>query len=175
MYNKVHIAPVPYFPPVRMGWRSSFSQIVRQEMIEGIEVYHPRYFMTPKVGMSLYGLMMFLSVLPIVKKIKNTFDFDMIDAHYVYPDGFAAVLLGHVFRKPVVVSARGTDIYLYKEFPLIRKLLRYTLLKADRVISVCQALKEEMAKLGIPRNKISVVPNGVDPNKFYPFFTRGSP
>src|SRR5215510_5748560 len=88
------VAPVPYFPPVKITPRWHFSQIPRCESIEGITVYHPRYFMTPKVGMSFYGLTMFLSVLRTVAKIQQDFSFDLIDAHYVYPDGFAAVLLG---------------------------------------------------------------------------------
>src|SRR5262249_14125548 len=158
---------VPYFPAIKLNWRWRFSQVARRELRNGIEVYHPRYFLTPKIGMALYGWMMFLSVLPAVRRIQRGFDFDLIDAHYVYPDGFAAVLFGRVFKKPVVVSARGTDINLYSKFPVIRRLLQYTLHKADRVISVCSALKEAMVKLGIPAEKISVVPNGVDVTKFY--------
>jgi glycosyltransferase involved in cell wall biosynthesis len=161
------VAPVPYFPPIKITSRWLFSQVARQEIIEGVEVYHPRYFMTPRVGMASYGLMMFLSVFPLVRKIRRDFDFDLIDAHYVYPDGFAAVLLGRLFRKPVVVSARGSDINLYRDFPLIQKLLRHTLRKADSVIAVCQALKEAMIRLKIPGEKISVIPNGVDSGKFY--------
>jgi glycosyltransferase involved in cell wall biosynthesis len=118
--------------------------------------------------MALYGWMMFLSVLPVVKRIKKNFEFDLIDAHYVYPDGFAAVLLGRVFKKPVVVSARGSDINLFKTFPLIRKLLVCVLRRAVRVIAVSKALKEAVVQLGIPEEKISGIPNGVDPEKFYP-------
>jgi len=162
------VAPVPYYPRFGSGWRRSFSMIKPYEVIEGIEVNHPRYFMTPKVGMTFYGMKMFLSVLPTVIRLQKEFDFDLIDAHYIYPDGFAAVLLGSLFRKPVVVSARGSDINLYKEFPLIRRLLQYTLGKADRVIAVCQALKNEMIRLGVPPEKVAVIPNGVAPGKFYP-------
>jgi teichuronic acid biosynthesis glycosyltransferase TuaC len=135
------VAPVPYFPRFKLNWRWRFSQVVRREFRDGVEVYHPRYFMTPKVGMVLYGWMMFLSVLPIVKKIQKNFDFDLIDAHFIYPDGFAAVLLGQLFGKPVVVSARGSDINLFETLPVIRKLLQYVLRKAARVIAVSQALK----------------------------------
>jgi glycosyltransferase involved in cell wall biosynthesis len=162
------VAPVPYYPSVAPGWRQIFSQVMRFKTIDGIEVYHPRYFMIPKIGMSLYGLMMFLSVLPIMRRIKRSFDFDLIDAHFVYPDGFAAIMLGGYFGKPVVVSARGSDINLYKDLLVIRGLLRYTLLKADGVISVSQALKDEMIRLDIQEDKIFVIPNGVDTDKFYP-------
>ena len=162
------IAPVPYFPAIKFNWRWRFSQVARRELRNGIEVYHPRYFLTPKIGMALYGWMMFLSVLPAVRRIQRGFDFDLIDAHYVYPDGFAAVLFGRVFKKPVVVSARGSDINLFKTLPLIRKLLRYVLRRAARVVAVSKALKEAMVQLGIPEEKISGIPNGVDPEQFYP-------
>lgn len=161
------IAPVPYFPPINLSWRSKYSQVMRREIREGLEVFHPRYFITPKIGMSLYGLKMFLSVLPTVKKIQKNFDFDIIDAHYIYPDGFAAVLLGKYLRKPVVVSARGSDINLFTEFPVIRKLLKYTLRSADHIISVSGALKEAIVQLAIPGRKIAIVPNGVSMDKFF--------
>jgi teichuronic acid biosynthesis glycosyltransferase TuaC len=160
------IAPVPYFPAFKLNWRWQFSQVAPLEVRDGIEVYHPRYFMTPKVGMNLYGLIMFLSVLSAVRKVQRNFDFDLIDAHFIYPDGFAAVLLGQFLRKPVVVSARGSDINRYSTFPIIRRLLLYTLSRADGVIAVSKALKEAMVQLGIAGRKISVIPNGVDMEKF---------
>lgn len=163
------VAPVPYSPAVKLGWRWRFSRVAQQEVIEGVEVYHPRYLMTPKVGMSLYGMSMFLSLLPKVKEIQRSFAFDLIDAHYVYPDGFAALLLGRFFRKPVVVSARGSDINLFATLPIIRRLLQFTLRRADKVIAVCQALRQGIMQLGIPEEDVIVVPNGVDPDKFYPF------
>jgi glycosyltransferase involved in cell wall biosynthesis len=162
------VAPVPYFPAININWRWRYSQVTRRELRDGIEVHHPRYFITPKLGMTLYGWLMFLSVLSTVKKIQKDFDFDLIDAHFVYPDGFAAVLLGWFFRRPVVVTARGSDVNLYRTFPLVRKLLRFVLRKAVKVVAVSRALKEAMVELGIPEDKICGVPNGVDMEKFYP-------
>jgi glycosyltransferase involved in cell wall biosynthesis len=103
-----------------------------------------------------------------VKRIRKQFNFDVVDAHYVYPDGFAAVLLGKYFGKPVVISARGSDINLYRTLPLIRGLLQYALHKADKVVAVSQALKQSMVQVGIPEEKISYIPNGVDLQKFRP-------
>jgi teichuronic acid biosynthesis glycosyltransferase TuaC len=162
------VAPVPYFPPIKANWRWRFSQVARFEVRDGLDVYHPRYYMTPKWGMILYGVLMFLSVLTAVRRLQKNFDFDLIDAHFVYPDGFAAVLLGKYFNKPVVVSARGSDINLYSAFDLIRWMLRYTLTEAKAVIAVSEALKEAITRLGIPADKVFVVPNGVDIKKFYP-------
>lgn len=163
------VAPVPYFPPLKISQKWLFSQVARQEIIDGIEVYHPKYLMTPKVGMALYGLQMFLCALSTVRRVKRSFDFDLISAHTAYPEGLASVLLGAYFNKPVIVSARGSDINLLQTFPLIRQLLRFTLNKADSVIAVSDALKRSMIGLGILDSKISVIPNGVDVKKFHSF------
>ena len=121
---------------------------------------------TPKVGMVFYGLMMFLSVLLEVRKIQKDFDFDLIDAHYMYPDCYAAVLVGRFLRKPVVVSARGSDVNLFSRFSIIRRLLIYVLLRADHVIAVSSALQRAIVQLGVSEEKVSVIPNGVDGGKF---------
>jgi teichuronic acid biosynthesis glycosyltransferase TuaC len=162
------VAPVPYFPRLRINRRWMFSQIAKTEVIDGIQVYHPRYFISPKVGMAFYGLMMFLSIIPTIRHIRKNFNFDLIDGHYIYPDGFAAVLFGRVFRKPVVLSARGSDINLFAEFPVIRRLLRLALNKADKIIAVSEALKEAMVRLGICGEKIHVIRNGINPKHFHP-------
>ena len=166
--NEVQVvAPVPYFPPVKISSRWQFSQIVSRETIDGVEVYHPRYFMTPKVGMAFYGWTMFLSVLPMVRRLRKHYAFDLIDAHFMYPDGMAATLIGRFLGIPVVVSARGSDILLYSQFATIHPLLRKTLQTARETIAVSQELKASMVRLGAPDAKVTVIPNGVDPEKFH--------
>ncbi len=162
------VAPIPYFPPLKQfsAWYQ-YSQIPKVETLDNIPTYHPRYLVTPKIGMSFYGWWMFLSSLKTVKSISKQFPIDLIDAHYVFPDGFAAVLLGKAIGKPVIVSARGTDINMYPQLPIIRPLIKYVLNNADHVVSVCGSLKEIMRDLGTPEDKISVIPNGIDPNNFY--------
>jgi len=163
------VAPVPYCPPwPALGKWYQHSQVKKYEVMDGIEVYHPRYPLIPKVSMPFHGLSLFLSTLNLVKRIYQSFPFDVIDGHYIYPDGFAAVLLGMVMKRPVVLSARGSDIHLFTGFKSIKPMISYALGHADHVISVCEALKKEMIKLGIDDNKITVIPNGVDTEKFQP-------
>ena len=165
------IAPVPYFPPFKINQRWRYSQVAHSEEIDGVKVLHPRYLMIPKVGMVLHGLLMFLSLYLIIKKVQKEFDFDLIDSHYAYPDGFAAVLVGQLLKKPVIISARGSDVNLFRTFPVIQRLLRFSFLRAERVIAVSRALKDAILRLNIPEEKIEVIPNGVDLEKFKPIPT----
>ncbi|MFA6320563.1 MAG: glycosyltransferase [Candidatus Omnitrophota bacterium] len=163
------VAPVPYFPHINISKKwYAFSQVPAEEVIDGLKVYHPRYFITPKIFRSLYGVFMFISTINFVKKIKKDFNFDLIDAHFVYPDGLAAVMTGKCLGTKVMVTARGTDINWYTKFRMIRPLVRYVLKNAAHIVSVSSYLKQIMLGLGIDEDKISVIPNGVDTKKLFP-------
>src|SRR5262249_55671963 len=94
--------------------------------------------------------------------------FECIDSHWIYPDGFAAVLAGKMLGVPVFCSARGTDVNVYPTMPVIRHLIGWTLRRADGIIAVSQALKDVMVAFGIAEEKIRVIGNGADINRFYP-------
>ncbi len=167
------VAPVPYFPSwLRGSRRQMMSQVPRQERIGDLTVYHPRYPLLPKISMPLHGFLMFMGCLPSVLRLHRHVRFDCIDAHFVYPDGFVATLLGKLLKVPVVVSARGTDINLYPSFRLIRPMIRWTLQQAAGIIAVCRSLKDAMASLGISPEKIVVIGNGVDARRFEPLERR---
>ncbi len=101
--------------------------------------------------------------------IESGYHVDLIDAHYFYPDGVAAVWLAREFGLPVTVTARGTDINLIPEFSRPRKLIQQAAARADGLITVCQALKTRLVELGIPDERIVVLRNGVDLDLFRPF------
>ena len=161
------VAPVPYFPPVRCYHRwDQYTRVRSRERIDRLPVYHPRYVTIPRVGMALYGLLYFLSLYPFLRRLHRRRPFDLLDAHYLYPDGLAAVLLARALGRPVVLSARGTDVNLFMRLPLIRRWILYALRRCDRIIAVSGALKEAMVAAGIGPRKIDVVPNGVDVSLF---------
>lgn len=166
--NEVEVvAPTPYFPRwlKTRRWQSA-GTLPHLETIRTLTVHHPRYLLLPKISMPFHALSMFLGCLPEIRRINRRGKIDCIDAHFVYPDGLAAVLLGKLLRVPVIVSARGTDINVYPSFPMIRPMIRWTLREASALIAVSAALKSAMAALGTDENKIRVVPNGVDSQRF---------
>ena len=164
------VAPVPWFPSTnpRFGRYGSFARIPLTEQRVGVDVHHPRYFLPPKMGMHIAPFMLAKAALPVMKKIAATDGFDVIDAHYFYPDGVAAVLLGMYFRKPVIISALGTDINLIPKFPLARAMIKWAGRRSAAMITVCAALKREMVDLGMEADKIFPLRNGVDLQLFHP-------
>ncbi len=162
------VAPVPYYPDFKIFRRYQYySQVPLSEIIDGVKVYHPRYPMIPKVSMRFHGRLMSFGIRNFIKKLYKEFAFDLIDAHFIYPDCQAGVFLGDMLNVPVVVSARGSDIHEYLNYSGIKPQIIDTLKRAKHIISVCDALKSMMLDLDIDGKKISVIPNGIDSNHFY--------
>src|SRR5438552_1030944 len=144
------------------------SRIPWKEQWGSITVYHPRYFLVPALSAPFHGFLMFLGSLLLIVRLHKLLRFDCVDAHFVYPDGFAAVLLGKLLGLPVVVTAHGTDLNLYAQSLLLRPLIRWTLNGTEKVICVSRALSSIAQRLNITDDKIVVVPNGVDLDRFCP-------
>lgn len=165
------VAPVPWFPFAGkvFGKYGNFANVPAYEVRHGIEIWHPRYLVIPKIGMSIAPLLMAFSLRRTLRRIRAAgYDFDLIDAHYFYPDGVAACLLAEHFGKPFVVTARGTDINLIPRYALPRKWILWAAGKSRAMISVCQALKDEMVGIGIAADKVTPLRNGVDLDFFKP-------
>jgi len=162
------VAPIPFFPKWLPAKRwSAAGRLPAAESIGPLTVHHPRYFLVPKVSMPLHGLSMYWGSLPLVRRLHALRGFDCIDAHFVYPDGFAAVLLGKKLGIPAIVSARGTDINSYSSYALIRPMVRWTVRNAEGCIAVSEALKEKMTEVCGTDIPIHAIPNGVDTERFW--------
>ncbi len=164
------ISPTPYFPPIKACKRwYPFSQVPRVETVDGIHVERPRYPFLPKIGGYCHPQLMFPSVLCAVRKLKaSSFDFNVIDSHFVYPSGVAAARLGQRLGIPVVITGRGEDMLRFPRLPLIGKQIRWALQHATQLIAVSDEIAHAMIDHGANPQKITVIPNGIDTDKFAP-------
>lgn len=165
------IAPVPWFPSQseRFGSYAAYAAAPRKAQRHGLEIDHPRYPLIPKIGMTMSPALLYLWALPAVRRLlASGYDFDLIDAHYFYPDGVAAALIARKLGKPVTITARGTDINLIPQYALPRRQILWAAARAQGMITVCQALKDEMVTLGVAADRVTVLRNGVDLAMFRP-------
>ncbi len=166
------IAPVPWFPfagRIKKGYRPSVPYF---EMQDGIEVYHPRFFNIPGFLKFLDGFFFFLSSIVTIRQVGKKFDFDIIDSHFVYPDGVGAVLLGKLFKKHVTITVRESEIRRFLKSFLSGAQITYAMRSASKVFTVSQDLKNAVVDAGILERTVVVVPNGVDIKKFKPMDQR---
>ncbi|KQV48902.1 glycosyl transferase family 1 [Pelomonas sp. Root1217] len=165
------VAPVPWFPSTNPRWGdyAKFAATPAREQRNGLDVLHPRYLLLPKVGMTSAPLTLALGARRAVQKlIDEGFDFDLIDAHYYYPDGVAAALLAKWFNRPLTITARGTDLNLIPQYPLPRRMIEWAAERAAGSIGVCAALMDVLRGWGHDPAKLNTLRNGVDLQRFRP-------
>ena len=162
------IAPVPWFPFRHNYFKqyAIYADIPKFERHNGIDVYHPRYLVIPKVGMLFTPFFMAFSLFLQIKKMQKEETFDLVDAHYYYPDGIAVALISKVLNIPFLISARGTDINLISDYFLPKKMILWAANLASGSITVSQALKDKMIEIGADQDKIHVLRNGIDLDLF---------
>lgn len=163
------VVPVPWFPfqGLIRRWKPGFRPPApRYELREGIEVHYPRFLSVPGAFKWLDGFFMALGCLPRLLRLRRTFRFNLIDAHFAYPEGYAASLLGRWLRVPVTVTLRGTEVPLARD-PRRRLRILRALGAAARIFAVSESLKRHAISLGAAGEKIVVVGNGVDTEKFH--------
>ena len=165
------VAPVPWFPLSGEQWGEygRMAATPRGDRWNGTEVRYPRYLMLPRISMGMQPDMMARSGLrEIESMLSRGENFDLIDAHYLYPDGVAAAIIARRVGTPLVVSARGTDVNLIGQMPRPRRRILRAIEEAAAVIAVSSALKSSLVGMGVPAERITVLRNGVDSELFRP-------
>lgn len=163
------MVPTPYYPawlPGKEAWKK-WTRVERQGVMDSnIHVTYPRYASMPGTATWLQGVSMARSVRRELAKHYGGWQPDVIDGHFAFPDGYAAVKLAKQLGVPGVVTCHGSDLRQYPEIPVAGAMTRWTLRQADRVISVSSDLLHRSIALGCPESRAVFLTNGVDPAKF---------
>ena len=161
------MATIPWFPGAGLvaRWSSAgkLAAVPRHEQIAGIAVSHPRTLFVPRLAHSAWGPLYAASIAPALRRFRGKVD--VVLGSWAYPDGFAAVIAARLLGVPCVVKTHGSDINVMAKLPGPRRLLAWALPQAH-MVAVSRALADEIAELGVPRDRIAVVMNGVDSELF---------
>lgn len=153
------------------------------EVVEDVEIIRPRYWW-PEEAESLRkdggGLPITLRKYPLARLqlpffgavhsaaiARHARDCDLIHAHWTLSGG--AALLGRALHgKPVLVTVQGSDIFTVPRHPVGRWVTRLILRRCAGVTALTQALAQAVAAIGIPGERVRIIPNGVDIDDFVP-------
>jgi teichuronic acid biosynthesis glycosyltransferase TuaC len=164
------LVPIQWFPGARqLGPRTEAGRLAAVpdfEWTEGMFVRHPRVFHLPRVDYPFAAGLYVASLLPLVRRLAARAD--VVLGSFVYPDGLAAAWMARLLGLPAVMYALGSDINVLPQIPGVRAMLRMTLPRTSRVVAVSRDLGDKLVGFGAPRERVVVVPNGVDRRLFTP-------
>jgi glycosyltransferase involved in cell wall biosynthesis len=139
----------------------------REETIDGVRIYHPRYLAIPKVFRFSHGFTFGVSVNKALNSIRPEYKFELISVHWLFPDAFGTVLAARAMKVPVVAHALGCDVNDYLRYPLRRKMIYWALAKATAVVAKSEEMADKIIGLGIDKRKVEAIHNGVDRSLFH--------
>lgn len=152
----------------RRGWRvgvatARYPGLPRRELINGVEIH--RLFAIPRKRM------LSATFLPSLAAFLMTTgrSYDVWHSHQAYYNAWVALELARLVRRPVVVKAAASgpfgDIARLQGRTLQRRLTS-AMRHAGAVIALNGELREELVRAGIPADRVRVIPNGVDLERY---------
>jgi len=137
-----------------------------QQKINGVNIIRVKCLKWRYVQTLLAVIPFYFKAIQLIKQN----NIKIIHTH-IYPGMLVGCLL-HIFQqKPYIATIQGGDIGDYDEvfgpFKAVAKLLiGFCLKKASKVHCVSNYLANQVKNMGVDKDKILVIPNGVDINKY---------
>ena len=162
------LAPLglPPAPLDRLARYRALAALPLSEDWKGLQVHRPRFRTYPGTGGRFHARALADAVTPLLREIRRDFPFDVIDAEFFFPDGVAAVELGRRFGVPVSIKARGSDIHHWARQPATRGQIHAAAHAAQGLLSVSEAMRDDMTMLGLPGERTECIVTGVDFARF---------
>jgi glycosyltransferase involved in cell wall biosynthesis len=163
MVNPVGLPPWPLSLHPRYR---ALRALPQAETRKGVCVLRPRFLLLPGLGGRFNAAAVARAVLPLARRLHVEQPFDLIDAQFFYPDGPAAMRVSRVLGLPFSVKARGADIHLWGNRADTAAQVLEAGRAADGLLAVSQGLADNMAALGMPRERIAIHRTGLDRGRF---------
>ena len=163
------VAPVPEVVwPVRHGVYRQWAQVPDKEVLDGVEVYHPRFRHWPGLSQRRQASAVRDAARASVRELCSDGP-AVLDAHYLWPDGVAAGELAAELGVPFTLTARGSDVNVLAEDPVVAARIAGVAKEAHQCMAVSDALAARFAAVAdLSPAGVQTVRNGVDLDRFCP-------
>jgi teichuronic acid biosynthesis glycosyltransferase TuaC len=163
---------LPPFPLSLHPRYRALRALPEQEQRSKVRVLRPRFTLLPAIGARFNAGAITRAVLTLARELHARQPFDLIDAQFFHPDGLAAVRIAEALNLPVSIKARGADIHHWGRHKGTAAQVLAAGQRATGLLAVAEGLANDMAALGIPREKIGIHRTGLDADLFRPYDRR---
>lgn len=133
-------------------------------VLDGLQLYRPCYPQVPRLDARFQGPLYYQAIRSRVHSIYQQFPFDVIHAHFLLFDGYAAVRIGQELGIPVIITVHGTELTMTMPSDTgVKAIFRQSMRAAHRVTFVSSklarlALSEDL----VDADRVAIIPNGID-------------
>lgn len=130
-------------------------------------IHRPRFLLLPGFDPARNARAIVNAVLPLARLLHNETPFDLVDAQFFWPDGPAAMEIARALGIPYSIKARGADIHHWTTVDGCREQIIDAAQGAAGLLAVSDAIKADIAALGIDPAKILIHRTGIDRSLFH--------
>lgn len=167
------LSPVPYAPPLPrfgpLGPYARFRGLPRREVRSGVEVVRPRFLIGP--GRSLQSFearAWYLGVRRTVARLRDESSFDLVHAHFIFPEGAVARRIAERYGVPLVVSEHAPWTEQWFARSAVRREALAAAAAAKVLIPVSEYVRDTIVGYTGDAARVQVIPAGVDGELFAP-------
>ena len=152
---------------------SSEKGLFPSEVENNFEVVDFPCFFVPGIN---YTIPLFRKQLEILLKLSKQKEFDILHvADYFYPTSIMPILVKRRCGIPIILTVNALPGYSWYFGDIVvdstamiytHSIGRLILNSYDRIVTLYKKISREVGMLGVPLNKVSLIPNGVDPERF---------
>jgi glycosyltransferase involved in cell wall biosynthesis len=166
-HEVVVLAPIPWTADPPWSGRAGLGRD-RSRVLDGIRVYHPRYYYLPKVLPARAGWFYRQSVRQTAPQLVGEFRPDLVLAYWAYPDGAVAARIARSAGARSAVIVGGSDVLIATRSTAVRRRVVAALTECDDVLSVSADLRQRVVELGVPPDRSHLWRQGIEADVFGP-------
>ncbi len=163
------VSPKGLAPPLLKRW-ARYRDVPGADRVEGVPVLYPRKITLPGGRLGHWnGESMRMAIAGPLARVRGRWPFDVIHAHMLVPDGWAAARVGARLGVPVLATAHRADVLdVPARGGAQRTQVEQAVAGVDQIVAVSRAMKAACDGLATPKRPVAVVPNGADTRVFFP-------
>lgn len=148
-----------------INYKTIKKQFKEKDIIINYTTYANNIF--TKLGEKYFPKLHLNRIFRTLEKKENLLSYNILNVHFVYPNGCIASIIKKRYNIPFVLTCHGSDIHSvpYKN-KKIKKLIVECLESADSVIFVSENLLNQAKALGYNKKNHAVIPNGINIDDF---------
>ena len=167
------VSPQPYCPPLPplgpLNQYARFRGIAKREVRNGVEIIRPRFAAGPGHTASAFESRAYARAIGrALARLGSRFPFDLIHAHFIYPEGAAAHDLSRRYGVPFVITEHAPWTQERFEKFAVRRHSLEAARAAREIMAVCESVRRSIHDWATDVASTSIVPVGVEDRMFRP-------
>jgi glycosyltransferase involved in cell wall biosynthesis len=163
------VSPIPWCPPSPWlpEYFAGYRRVVRHRVDDGVDVHHPRLLIGPGSSLrSLEATLYYSSVRRMLARLHSRHEFDLVHAHFTYPDGVVGARVARWLGLPLVITEQAPWGPWVDESRRVREQVIDAVRQSSVLVAISHSVKESISPYVGASGDLRVVPDAIDGSVF---------